>query len=118
MPTTMSEANRYLSVMPPNEMLLDMVQKMSVQIPDERRQFFIDSMTKHLDRERFTSFIRDAMIKNFTAHELRALADFYGSEVGKSATKKFGQYMADAMPQIQVLLVDAYQKAKAEMNKQ
>jgi len=38
------------------------------------------------------------MIKNFTADELKALADFYGSPVGKSAMAKFGNYMADVMP--------------------
>lgn len=112
------EANRYLSVMPPNDMLLDMVQKMSAQIPVEKRQYFIDLMTKHLDTKKFTSIMRDAMVKNFTANELQALANFYGSDVGRSATKKFGQYMADAMPHIQALMKDAYQKSKAEIEKQ
>lgn len=41
--------------------------------------------------------MRSAMIKNFTADELKALADFYGSAVGKSAMAKMGAYMADAM---------------------
>ena len=113
-----SEANRYLSAMPPNDLLLDMVQKMSAQIPAEQRQLFIDSMTKHLDMDEFTSIIRDAMVKNFTAIELQALANFYGSEVGRSATKKFGQYLADAMPHIQVLTTDAFEKAQADINQQ
>jgi hypothetical protein len=54
-------------------------------------------------------------VKHFTAEELQALANFYGSPVGKSAMKKFGQFMADAMPNIQSLMFDAFQKAKAEM---
>jgi len=110
-----SEANRYLSVMPPKEMFIDMVQKMSVQIPVEKRQLFTDLMTKHLDLGKFTSIIRDAMVKNFTAEELQALANFYGSPIGRSAMKKFGQYMAEAMPHIQSLMIDAFQKARAEM---
>lgn len=110
-----SEANHYLSVMPPKDMFIDMVQKMSVQIPVEKRQLFTDLMTKHLDLDKLTSIIRDSMVNNFTAEELQALAIFYGSPVGRSAMKKFGQYMADAMPHIQSLMIDAFQKAKAEM---
>ena len=68
-----------------------------------------------MDLDKFTSIIRDSMVKNFTAEELQALANFYGSPVGRSAMKKFGQYMADAMPHIQSLMIDAFQKAKAEM---
>jgi hypothetical protein len=35
--------------------------------------------------------------------------------IGRSAMKKFSQYMAEAMPHIQSMLIDAFQKAKAEM---
>jgi hypothetical protein len=37
----------------------------------------------------------DAMVKDFTTDELKALADFYSSPVGKSAMQKFGTYTAD-----------------------
>lgn len=109
------EADHYLAVMPPKDMFIDMAQKMSAQIPVEERQSFTDLMTKHLDLDKLTSIIRNSMVKHFTAEELQALANFYGSPIGRSAMKKFGQYMADAMPHIQVLMVDAFQKAKAEM---
>ena len=110
-----AEANRYLSVMPPKDMLIDVVQKMSVQIPVHNRQFLTDLMTKHLDLGKFTSVLRDSMVKNFTAEELQALANFYGSPIGRSAMKKFGQYAADAMSHMQSLMIDAVKKAKAEM---
>lgn len=109
-----SEANRYLSVSPVKAMYIDMVRKISVQIPVEKRQAFIDQKTKCLDLDRFVSIIRDAMVKNFTAEELQALANFYGSPVGRSAMKRFGQYIADAMPHIQSLMTDAFQKAETE----
>jgi Uncharacterized protein conserved in bacteria (DUF2059) len=54
----------------------------------------------------------DAMVKNFTTEELKALADFYGSPVGKSAMQKFGAYMADIMPVVQAEIM----KAAAKMN--
>ena len=110
-----AEANRYLSVMPPKDMLIDVVQKISVQIPVHNRQLVIDMMIKHLDLDKFTSILRDSMVRNFTAEELQALANFYGSPIGRSAMKKYGQYTADAMLHIQSLMIDAFQKAKAEM---
>ena len=84
---------------------------------EQERKKFSDLINKHLDLKRFTAVIRDAMVKTFTAEELQALANFYGSPVGKSAMKKTGQYMSDAMPQIQALMKEAIQKAKAEMEK-
>ena len=54
----------------------------------------------------------DAMVKNFTTEELKALADFYGSPVGKSAMQKFGAYMADIMPVMQAEIM----KASAKLN--
>ena len=57
----------------------------------------------------------NALAKNFTVGELNAMVAFYGSPEGKSASKKFGPYMAEVMPQIQQEIkkaVDAAQKAQ------
>jgi hypothetical protein len=110
-----AEADRYLSAMPPRDMMIDLVQKMSVQMPVEERQLFIDLMTKHLDLDKFTSIIRDILVKNYTAEELQALANFYDSPIGRSAMKKAGQMWVDAWPRMELLMIDALQKAKAEM---
>lgn len=110
----MAEAERYLNVMPPKEMIIDLVARMSVQLPEEQRKPFIRLMTKHLDVERLTHIIGDVLVRHFTAAELNALADFYGSPAGKSAMTKFGQYMADAMPHVQGLVEEAFKKAEAE----
>jgi hypothetical protein len=48
--------------------------------------------------------------------ELKALADFYGSPVGKSAMKKFGTYMADVMPDIEAEMIKTQAKAREEQN--
>ncbi len=111
----LSEADRYLTVMPPKDMITDMVTRMSVRLPEEQRRPFIRLMTKHLDLEKLTDIIKDVLVRHFTAAELNALANFYGSSIGKSAMTKFGQYMADAMPHLQTLMVEAYKKAIAEM---
>jgi hypothetical protein len=43
---------------------------------------------------------------------LKALADFYGSPVGKSAMQKFGAYMTDIMPVVQAEIMKAAAKMK------
>jgi len=111
----LSEANRYLNIMPPKDMLTDLVYKMSKQLPENKQKLFHDLMINNLDIDNFTKIMRDAMVNHFTAEELEALANFYNSPVGKSAMTKFGDYMAEAMPQIQVLMVEAAQKTKKQM---
>jgi hypothetical protein len=69
-------------------------------------------MTKDLDIAALSKAMTDAMAKHFTTEELKALADFYGSPVGKSAMQKFGAYMADLMPIIQAEMI----KAQAKLN--
>jgi hypothetical protein len=115
------EAERYLKATPPEDMMKDMADKMAMNMPPESRTEFKNLMTKHLDMAAVTKAIKDAMIKHFTTDELKALADFYGSPVGKSAMKKFGVYMTDAMPVIQTQILKAQGeaiKAQAEANRQ
>ena len=108
------EAARYLKATPPKEMFEDMAEEMAKTMPPEARADFKAIMLKHLDIEALTQIMKDSMIKNFTADELKSLADFYGSPVGKSAMKKFGTYMADVMPSIQAEVLKAQAKVNAE----
>ena len=55
---------------------------------------------------------KQIIVLGFTTDELKALADFYGSPVGKSAMQKFGAYMADVMPAMQAEML----KAQAKLN--
>jgi hypothetical protein len=74
-------------------------------------------MTKELDIVALTKAMTDAMVKHFTTDELKALADFYGSPVGKSAMQKFGAYMAEVMPAIQSEVLKAQSKAMSSPGK-
>lgn len=105
------QADRYLAATPPKDMFDDAADKMARNLPPEQRQQFKELMTEHLDIEAVTKTMRDAMVKHFTAEELQALADFYGSRVGKSAMKKFGAYMADVTPAILAEVTKAQAKA-------
>jgi hypothetical protein len=54
------------------------------------------------------------MQKNFTADELRALTDFYGSSAGKSALKKLNLYKMELMPALQGEMMKMYAKSNRE----
>jgi len=110
--TRRREAERYLQVNPPKALLDDVVDKMAANLPPEQRDQFKRVMTTQVDLAALTKASMDAMVKNFTTDELKALADLYGSPIGKSAMQKVGAYMADIMPAAQAEIM----KAAAKMN--
>jgi hypothetical protein len=65
--------------------------------------------------QKLRTIMREGMAKHFTAEEIRALADFYGSELGRSAMGKFGTYMSEVMPAIQAEVMVAVGKVREEM---
>ena len=105
--TRRKEAERYLQVSPPKALFEDMADKMAETLPADQREEFKKLMTTQVDVAALSKAMIDAMVKNFTTEELKALADFYGSPVGKSAMKKFGAYMADIMPVVQAEIMKA-----------
>jgi len=108
--TRRKEAERYLQVSPPKALFEDMADKMSASLPADQREQFKKLMTTQVDIAALSKAMTDAMVKNFTTEELKALADFYGSPVGKSAMQKFGAYMADIMPVVQAEIMKAAAK--------
>ncbi|MEO6004854.1 MAG: DUF2059 domain-containing protein [Opitutus sp.] len=109
------QAARYMEATPPQALFADMAEQMAKNLPPEQRNAFKTTLTKHLDIAAISQAITEAMVKCFTADELHALADFYGSAVGKSAMKKFGTYMADVMPAIQSEMMKATAKTNREL---
>jgi hypothetical protein len=110
--TRRHEADRYLQATPAKALFADMADKMAANLPAEQREQFKKMMTTQLDIPALTKAMTDAMVKHFTTEELKALADFYGSPVGKSAMQKFGSYMADIMPTLEAEIM----KAQAKLN--
>src|SRR4051812_2675148 len=108
--TRRHEAERYLQVSPPKALFEDMADKMAANIPADQREQFKKVMTTDVDIPALSKAMIEAMVKNFTTDELKALADFYGSPVGKSAMQKFGAYMADIMPVVQAEIMKAASK--------
>jgi len=116
--TRRREAERYLQATPPKAMFEDMADKMAANLPAAEREKFKQMLTSQLDIPALTKAMTDAMVKHFTTEELKALADFYGSPVGKSAMQKFGAYMADVMPTMEAEITKAQAKASQSLPNQ
>jgi hypothetical protein len=108
------EADRYVAAMTVKETCLDTAEQMSKGMPMDRRQAFKDLFKKYIDIPAMEKAMKEAAIKNFTAGELKALADFFGSPVGKSAMKKMPKYAADMTPTIESEVRKAQAKAASE----
>jgi len=109
------EAARYLDATPTHALFADAAEQISRNLPLEERAAFKETFTKNLDIDSLSRAMIESMVKNFTADEIKALADFYGSEVGRSAMKKFGAYMADIMPVVQAETAKAIAKTNREL---
>lgn len=105
----MTQADRYMKTTPVEKMMKDMFYQMSVTMFEDPVQSaeFREILTNAIDIRAITNLTRDKLIIHFTADELSALANFYGSRHGKTAMSKFGVYMADLMPQLQVFIEQA-----------
>jgi len=107
------EAERYLQAVPPKEMFADMAEKMAANVPPPERDKFKQTLTSELNVTAISRAMFEGLVRYFTTDELKALADFYGSPVGKSAMKKFPSYMADLMPTIEREIT----RAQTKLNK-
>jgi hypothetical protein len=94
-------AERYVAVVPMSRLLDDTATEMAKQLPSDQQSAFIEMMKRTVRADVLERIALEAMIKTFTADELNALADFYGSKNGYSAMRKFGSYMALVMPALQ-----------------
>jgi uncharacterized protein len=107
--TRLAAAQRYAKVADMPKMMRESVQQMAQRIPEAERQDFVDFMNGAVRVDVLESGTVVLMTKHFTTDELNAMADFYGSAVGKSILQKFSVYMADAMTLIQAEFMHAFE---------
>ena len=108
------EVDRYLSFVPVAELMSDITDSMSKTLPLDQQAFLRKVMIEYFDLELLTETMKDAMVRNFTLEEIRALADFYEQPVAKSAMKKSSLMMGEIMPVIQREAERAVQAALAD----
>jgi uncharacterized protein len=107
-------AKRFLDIMPPKEMLQGMANRVVPNLPENDRKVFLEVMGSKDIEEAANRITLNALAKNFTVGELNAMVAFYGSPDGKSASKKFGPYMGEIMPQIQQEIKKAVEVAQKQ----
>ncbi len=107
-------AKRYLQVTPMSKMVDDTINEMAQKIAPDKRNDFVTYMKSMIRADMLEEIAIDSMVEIFSAEELNALADFYGSVMGKSIMNKFGSYMAEVMPALQKELMRSLQKLQAE----
>jgi hypothetical protein len=107
-------AARYMSVVPMSKMLEDSFTELAKQLPQDKRAGFIAKMNQTVRADALERIALDSMVKTFTADELNALADFYGSKPGRSAMQKFGLYMGQVMPAVQAEIQRVVQQQSSQ----
>ena len=88
-------AKKYSKITPASKMLDDVFANISKQLPENQREAFIQQTQALIDVPKLETLMIETMAKHFSTEELNALAEFYGSPLGKSIMGKFGPYMAD-----------------------
>lgn len=107
-------AKQYLEAVPPRDLLSQMSEKVVKMLPEKSQKVFLEVMNSKDIQDATYRISLNGLVKHFTANELTAMTRFYGSPEGKSISKKFPAYMAEAMPEINKEVVAALQKAQKE----
>jgi len=93
--------NEYFSHIPMKTMMDEMAVEVSRQVPADKRQQFIDVMTKTVRVDVLENAARQSLAKHLTVAELQLFVDFIKQPEGRSAMGKMKYYMADLMPVVQ-----------------
>lgn len=99
-------AYRYVKTSDVQKMMNEMTEQIALNLPENKREAFIQYMTESLDLQMIESMMVTSMVQHFTVNELNALADFYGSPEGVSIMKKMPAYMATVMPMLQSKVIN------------
>ena len=91
----------------------DMTKAMTEQAPPAQ-QAQVRAALANVRTDSLEAAMRSAMVKNFSASELRALAAFYGSPEGRRVMDKMPAYMADVMPAVQQEMMRAMTAAAGQ----
>lgn len=94
-----SAAQRYAVAIDIDKMMIDTVNAMTANMPSAEATKARNFAVKN--KKEFQNDLVDLMARFFTADELDALANFYGSVQGQAITRKFPEYMAASQPVIQ-----------------
>lgn len=105
----LAAAERYADTFDFQSMMEQTVSQLAANVPPNQRQAYMAEMAK-LEWGWLRNMAITSMVQVFTTDELRALADFYGSPVGREIFSKFPAYMGALMPAMQQRLFEESKK--------
>lgn len=100
-PEGIAAANSYLSDVGLEESFDQIYGPIAQQIPGEQAKKIVDTMKSHVRMDEVRNIVKLVLLHHYTDEELKALADFYGSDVGKSISEKLPVYLEDVNAAIQ-----------------
>lgn len=80
------------------------------RLPAEKRTAAKEKIMAAIDYEKIDAVTIDGLVSVYTLDELKAMADFYGSDTGKSIEKKAPALQALVKPEVQKVLDAALMK--------
>ena len=101
--------NEYFSYIPMKPLLDEMAIEVAKQVPADKRQQFINMMTKNVRVEVLEKAARQSLAKHLTVAELQLFVNFIKQPEARSAMGKMKYYMADLMPVLQMEMMRAVQ---------
>jgi Uncharacterized protein conserved in bacteria (DUF2059) len=104
-PNRQAAALRYVKAVDTRKMLNSIAMQMATLLPKDKQSEFLGYI-KNMNIDRFEAIMVSAFVQHFTAEELAALADFYGSKNGQEILRKMPAAMGTALPAIQVMMRD------------
>lgn len=101
-PEKIAAAKRYLGTVNVKSLFEGTFQAIKERLPEEEAKDIVDNMAKEIKYDEVERIIRETIVNYFTTEELNALADFYGSDIGRSVTKKFPDYFSEVNTAVQL----------------
>lgn len=98
-------AEAFLVAVPLNEEVARLIDDIGEEVPEDRRQTFVDKMTNHVDLSRMKQIMLQGLVDELTATELQAAATFFASPEGRAVREKLPYVIDHVMPLIRDELV-------------
>ncbi|MEP6936660.1 MAG: DUF2059 domain-containing protein [Chthoniobacterales bacterium] len=109
------QAERYFATSPPQALFQELAAKDAANLIPADQKKFQDAFMANVDLPGVKKVFIATLVKHFSAGELKALADFYGSAVGKSSMAKLNGYMAEIKPVISAEIKRAQEAANQSL---
>lgn len=94
------QAERYEQIMSADSVLDTAVRQIAVVLPPAHREPFYAYAMARIDAAAVRTDVLRSLRDTFTADELKAMADFFGSRLGRSVAQKMQTYRTRVMPEV------------------